>query len=125
MFKYFVSYVYNKGFGNSETVTNYKIQTFKDIKSITEKIEEDGNLKDVLILNFIELKGKNNGRKIKEQMGNMIVCGRHKGKLLEQNIILTKRINKAIEYLESTPSIFEAKEDWNTDLLKILKGENN
>ena len=56
-------------------------------------------------------------------MGNMIVCGRHKGKLLEQNIILTKRINKAIEYLESTPSIFEAKEDWNTDLLKILKGE--
>lgn len=32
-------------------------------------------------------------------------------------------INKAIEYLESTPSIFEAKEDWNTDLLKILKGE--
>lgn len=58
-------------------------------------------------------------------MGNMIVCRRHKGKLLEQNIILTKRINKAIEYLESTPSIFEAKEDWNTDLLKILKGENN
>ena len=56
MFKYFVSYVYNKGFGNSETVTNYKIQTFKDIKSITEKIEEDENLKDVLILNFIELK---------------------------------------------------------------------
>ena len=65
MFKYFVSYVYNKGFGNSETVTNYKIQTFKDIKSITEKIEEDGNLKDVLILNFIELKGKNNGSKFK------------------------------------------------------------
>lgn len=63
MFKCFVSYVYNKGFGNSETVTNYKIQTFKDIKSITEKIEEDGNLKDVLILNFIELKGENNGRK--------------------------------------------------------------
>ncbi len=57
MFKYFVSYAYNKGFGNLEIVTNYKIQTFKDIKSITEKIEEDGNLKDVLILNFIELKG--------------------------------------------------------------------
>ena len=56
MFKYFVSYAYNKGFGNLEIVINYKIQTFKDIKSITEKIEEDGNLKDVLILNFIELK---------------------------------------------------------------------
>lgn len=57
MFKYFVSYAYNKGFGNLEIVINYKIQTFKDIKSITEKIEENGNLKDVLILNFIELKG--------------------------------------------------------------------
>lgn len=44
---------------------------------------------------------------------------------LEECVIetLQKRINKAIEYLEKTPSIFEAKENWNKDLMKILKGE--
>ena len=54
---------------------------------------------------------------------------------VETTTILTKRINKAIEYIENMPYVEVPDEDYennhkmvewdNSDLLKMLKGEEN
>ena len=52
---YFVSYSYQKGFGSSEIFRDKKITSYKDVKEVSEVICEANNIKDVIIINYIQL----------------------------------------------------------------------
>lgn len=40
-YKYFISYNYGNGFGCTESVIDYKIESMEDIKRIRKEIEDD------------------------------------------------------------------------------------
>lgn len=54
--KYFVSYSHNNGFGMIEIFTDLKVKTYDDVIKLRETIKETNGL-DVIILNWIKLKG--------------------------------------------------------------------
>lgn len=62
MNKYFIAYFHkgNKSFGvgNSEITSKKEIINFKDIKEIEQKIKEDNNFEEVIILNYKKIKQK-------------------------------------------------------------------
>lgn len=58
MIKYFVSFAHLRGLGNT-IVTSERKLTEQDIKVITRQIKEKFAVKEVVILNFIEMENKN------------------------------------------------------------------
>lgn len=52
---YFVSYFHQNGFGSVEIFRDEKIVSYKDIKEITKVIAESNNIKDVIVINYIQL----------------------------------------------------------------------
>ena len=58
MIKYFVSFAHLRGLGNT-FVTSERKFTEQDIKVITRQIKEKFAVKEVVILNFIEMENKN------------------------------------------------------------------
>ncbi len=66
---YFISYSFVRGFGCLEVSMNRKIESIDDLNEIKDGIEKDNErLKDVIIINFIELKKL--GRKTKQESKN-------------------------------------------------------
>ena len=57
MIKYFVSFAHLTGFGNTFVTSERKLNE-QDIEVITQQIEEKYAIKQVVILNFIELDNK-------------------------------------------------------------------
>ena len=53
MYKYFVSYSHERGFGNMSLTLEEKIKSHEDITLITEYIKQEGR-KQVIILNFVQ-----------------------------------------------------------------------
>ena len=58
MIKYFVSFAFIRGFGNTFVTSERKL-TEQDIEVITRQIKENFAVKEVVILNFIEIENKN------------------------------------------------------------------
>jgi hypothetical protein len=55
-YKYFISYAYDKGFGNVEMITNYKIKNYMQIKSNQITISKKENIDGVIILYWKKIK---------------------------------------------------------------------
>ena len=58
MIKYFVSFAHLGGLGNTFVTSERKL-TEQDIEVITRQIKEKFAVKEVVILNFIEMENKN------------------------------------------------------------------
>lgn len=57
MIKYFVSFAHLTGFGNTFVTSERKL-TEQDIEVVTQQVEEKYAIKQVVILNFIEMENK-------------------------------------------------------------------
>ncbi|BCK01614.1 hypothetical protein [Anaerocolumna chitinilytica] len=58
MFKYYVAYAYEKGFGFCEITRNQEIDNIEDLMDVRNTIMEKGEVKGVIILTCILLPNK-------------------------------------------------------------------
>lgn len=58
LFKYYVAYVHEKGFGFCEITRDNEIDNIEDLMDVKNVIVENGKMKNIIILNYILLPNK-------------------------------------------------------------------
>lgn len=55
MYKYYVSYAHDRGFGYCEIIRDKEINDCNDVVNMSKVISKSGGVKDVVIINYILL----------------------------------------------------------------------
>jgi len=61
MKKYYVVFLHRDGYGKTELTSNNPLTTFADMEEAKKTIEKSHRLKNVVIINLIEMVGEDNG----------------------------------------------------------------